>query len=239
LEKALSIIEERGNVHKIIVNGDCFSIGGDPKRTLDLLMDLPNAIFVRGNHDRYLIEKIWDYDRPTVEGMDPDDPVCIDIVANQKWTAEQIGSEGQDFIRQMKISHIEKIDKCFVEFTHAWFTRDDIPPTLEEAHQWRNQAQKKYPEFRNFALVHGHTHLPRFAQYGNLKVACPGATGMPFDENQKGAMGFITIGDGNIEWEQIRFDYDINESIATLERNHPPFFKNLISTIKHASIRND
>ena len=239
LERALELIDKRENVKSIVVNGDSFSIGGDPKSTLTRLKQIPNAVFVRGNHDRYLIEKIWDYDRPTVEGMDPDDPVCMDIVANQKWTFEQIGDEGEEFIREMKISHIEKLNNCFVEFTHAWFTRDDIPPTLEEAHQWRNHAQNKHPGYKNFALVHGHTHLPRYEEYGNLKIACPGSTGMSFDENQKGALGFLTIGDGTIDWEQVRFDYDINETIATLERNKPPFYKNLISTIINASIRND
>ena len=63
-------------------------------------------IFIRGNHDRYIIEKLWEEDLPTLEGMDPYDPICKAIVENEKWTAEKVGEEGIEFIRKMVISHL-------------------------------------------------------------------------------------------------------------------------------------
>ena len=49
---------------------------------------------IRGNHDRYLLEKIWEDELPTLEGMDPNDPVCKAIVKNEKWTADLLGLDG-------------------------------------------------------------------------------------------------------------------------------------------------
>ncbi len=81
LNKAVELIEDYRNVDRIICLGDNFSLGSAPVEVLKKLQSLKkNTVFIRGNHDRYLTEAIWEYDRPTIEGMDPDDPVCIDIV---------------------------------------------------------------------------------------------------------------------------------------------------------------
>ena len=111
LNNAVEIIQNRDNVDQIICLGDCFSLGPEPEKTLKKLKELDNCIFIRGNHDRYIIEKLWEEDLPTLEGMDPYDPVCKAIVENEKWTAEKVGKEGFEFIRKMVISHRETIGK--------------------------------------------------------------------------------------------------------------------------------
>ena len=76
LNNAVEIIQKRDNVDQIICLGDCFSLGPEPEKALKKLKELENCIFIRGNHDRYIIEKLWEEDLPTLEGMDPYDPVC-------------------------------------------------------------------------------------------------------------------------------------------------------------------
>ena len=239
LDKALDLIAAAHDVDRVICLGDCFSLGSSPKEVLHRLQSLEDIIYIRGNHDRYLVEDIWEYERPTIEGMDPDDPVCIDIIANEKWTAEQIGEAGKQFIREMHLSYYETIEDTYVEFTHAWFGRDELPPTLDEAKKWRDQAQNKHPETKRFVFVHGHTHIPRNEQFGNLTVLCPGSTGLPFDEDIRGVVAFLHVHDNNVQWEVKRFDYDNQQALDHLEQTKPPFYHNLISTIKYASIRND
>ena len=82
LKKALKIIDEKEQIDQIICLGDCFALGPEPEATLEKLKEIPNCIFVRGNHDRYLIEKLWEDELPTLEGMDPYDPICQAIVQN-------------------------------------------------------------------------------------------------------------------------------------------------------------
>ena len=101
LSEALDIIKSRDDIDQIICLGDCFSLGPEPEKTLETLQSIDNCIFIRGNHDRYIIEKLWDEDLPSLEGMDPYDPLCIAIVENEKWTSEKLGSEGINFIRKM------------------------------------------------------------------------------------------------------------------------------------------
>ena len=62
LERALTIINEKDNIDQIICLGDCFALGPEPEATLEKLKSIPRCIFIRGNHDRYLIEKLWEDD---------------------------------------------------------------------------------------------------------------------------------------------------------------------------------
>ena len=49
--------------------------------------------------DRYILERLWDEEQPCLEGMDPDDPICQEIVENIKWAWEQVGDKGVEFIK--------------------------------------------------------------------------------------------------------------------------------------------
>lgn len=237
LKVALECIEKRG-VDQIINLGDSLSLGPAPKEILKILMGLKNCIFVRGNHDRYLLEHLWEHESPSLEGMSPDDPVCQGIVQHERWTFDQIGQEGIDFIKKMAISHREKVNTTLVEFSHAWYERDDQVPTLEEAITWRNHVKMRYPEVKLFLFIHGHTHLPRVEENGNIKILCQGSTGLPFDKLTQGAIGYLTVGD-EYTWEVERFDYDLQATLDLLEERKPPFYRNLQNTVKYAEIRNE
>ena len=238
LNESINIINNNKNVDQIICLGDCFSLGPEPEKTLEKLNTIQNCIFIRGNHDRYIIERLWEQETPNLEGMDPFDPICIAIVENEKWTAEKIGKKGMDFIRKMPISHREIIGDTLVEFTHAWYQRDDHPPSLNEAINWKNHIQDSYSNISDFVFVHGHVHIPRQEKKDNLTILCQGATGLPFDKDPRGSVAFLTI-DKDIKWEVIRFDYDKELIINRLEERKTPFYLNLKNTVKYASIGNN
>lgn len=238
LNESINIINKKENVDQIICLGDCFSLGPEPEKTLEKLNSIQNCIFIRGNHDRYIIERLWEQETPNLEGMDPFDPICIAIVENEKWTAKKIGKEGIDFIRKMPISHREIIGDTLVEFTHAWYQRDDHPPSMNEAINWKNHIKGSYSNISDFVFVHGHVHIPRQEKKDNLTILCQGATGLPFDKDPRGSVAFLTI-DKDIKWEVIRFDYDKELIINRLEERKTPFYLNLKNTVKYASIGNN
>ena len=239
LKKALKIIDKKEQIDQIICLGDCFALGPEPEATLEKLKEIPNCIFIRGNHDRYLIEKLWEDELPTLEGMDPYDPICQAIVQNEKWTAELLGQAGRDFCNNMKIAHREIVGKTLIEFTHAWYKRDDKPPSVREALNWRDNIIKSNPNIEKVVFIHGHVHVPRHQVIENLTILCQGATGLPFDRDQRGAVAFLNISDNQINWDVVRYEYDNETTTNQLEKRRPPFYTNLKNTIKFASIRND
>ena len=236
---ALSLIEERNDIDQIICLGDCFALGPEPEKTLQMLKAIPDCIFIRGNHDRYLVEKIWEDELPSLEGMNPYDPICQAIVQNEKWTAEKLGDEGTEFAKTMKIAHREIIGTTLIEFTHAWYKRDDKPPSVTEALNWRNHVIDANPDIENVVFIHGHVHVPRHQIIENLTILCQGATGLPFDRDQRGAVAFLTVNDNDIIWDVNRYEYDLESTLSRLAERNAPFFSNLQNTIKFASIRND
>lgn len=237
LKVAFSILDEH-DYDQLICLGDCFALGPEPEKVLADLNNLEDCIFIRGNHDRYLIERLWEQERPSLEGMDPDDPVCQGIVANEKWTAEVLGQAGVDFIDAMHIAHREVVGNMLVEFTHAWYQRDDQVPTMDEALHWRNHVQNTHPDVEHFVFVHGHTHLPRREKQENLTIFCQGATGLPFDKIPRGAVALLTVGD-SLEWDVVRFDYNRDKTMQQFEDRKPPFYHNLQNTVRYAEVRND
>jgi len=239
LTKALAIIDERNGVDQIVCLGDCFALGPEPEKTLEMLRTIQDCIFIRGNHDRYLLEKLWEDELPSLEGMDPYDPICQAIVKNEKWTADLLGQEGRDFCGSMKIAHREIIGKTLVEFTHAWYKRDDKPPSATEALHWRDHVLVSNPEVEKVIFIHGHVHVPRHQIIENLTILCQGATGLPFDRDQRGSVAFLTVDNNEVKWDVDRYDYDMEITTDQLEERKPPFYTNLKNTIKFASIRND
>ena len=239
LKKALEIINEKKNTDQIICLGDCFALGPEPEKTLKKLQEIQQCIFIRGNHDRYLLEKLWEEKLPSLEGMDPNDPICKAIVKNEKWTADLLGSEGVKFCSKMKIAHREIIGQNLIEFSHAWYKRDDKPPSVKEGLEWRDHLQKLYPKIKNFVFVHGHVHVPRYQVVENLTILCQGATGLPFDRDQRGSVAFLKAENNKINWDVIRYEYNKDITSSQLEKRKPPFYSNLKNTIRLASIRND
>lgn len=239
LQAAIDIINQRQDVDQVICLGDCFTLGPQPKEVLELLSGLENCIFIRGNHDRYIVEHFWDHERPSLEGMDPDDPLCQAIVANNKWSYEQIGEAGMDFIHKMHIAHRELVGDVLLEFTHAWYERDDQPPTMPEGLNWRNHVRRINSGIKQFIFIHGHTHIPRHESKEDITILCQGSIGLPFDEDQRGAVAFLTIDGSDFDWSLKRYDYDVSQTIQSLQDRQPPFYRNLTNTLKYATIRND
>ena len=239
LTKALDIIKSRSDIDQIICLGDCFALGPEPEKTLEMLQSIKDCIFIRGNHDRYLLEKLWEEELPSLEGMDPYDPVCQAIVQNEKWTADLLGEDGRDFCNKMKVAHREIIGNTLLEFTHAWYKRDDKPPSVPEALNWRDHIIKSNPEIKKLVFIHGHVHVPRHQVIENLTILCQGATGLPFDRDQRGAVAFLTVDKNEVTWDVNRYEYDKIKTTKKLEERRPPFYNNLKNTIKFASIRND
>jgi len=139
----------------------------------------------------------------------------------------------------MKIAHREIIGTILVEFTHAWYKRDDSPPSVSEAVNWKDRVIKANPEIQKVLFIHGHVHVQRHQIIDNLTILCQGATGLPFDRNQRGSVAFLTVNGDDFIWDVNRYEYDHKTTSQQLDKRKPPFFKNLQSTIKYASIRND
>ena len=138
----------------------------------------------------------------------------------------------------MLVSHREIIGSTLIEFTHAWYQRDDHPPSIEEALNWKKNVYISNTDIEKFIFVHGHVHIPRHDIIDDMNIYCQGATGLPFDKDTRGSVAFLEIGD-DTKWDVVRFEYDKKLIMDRLEERKTPFYTNLKNTVKYASIGNN
>ena len=59
-----------------------------------------------------------------------------------------------------------------MEFTHAWYQRDDHPPSMDEALNWKKHVNDATNNIDNYIFIHGHVHIPREETVENLTIYC-------------------------------------------------------------------
>ena len=183
------------------------------------------------------VEKIWNDENPELEGMSQDDPILKEIIENEKWTADQIGeTKWQAFARVWSHRTRKFLAVRGLNFPTLGTKEMKIPPTIDEALEWRDNISKSYPEIEEFVFVHGHLHIPREESKENVRILCQGATGLPFDEDPRSSIAFLTIGD-EFKWDVVRFDYDSQKTIDLLESKHPSI--KIFKILFVMAIRND
>lgn len=86
---ALRVVAERlrqSKCDKIICCGDIIGIGPYPEETVQYMMQIPNLIAVRGNHEKYLLDKMPN-DYPNDEHM------SFEEIKHHQWEHSLLSTE--------------------------------------------------------------------------------------------------------------------------------------------------
>ena len=217
-KKAVSL-----GVGKYFCLGDMIGYAADPAATLDIIMNLPGLIAVRGNHDDAALNGAYTGIAKTIQD-------------SANWTHQQLRPEHQAFIKNLP--YIQTIDK--ITLAHA---------SVHEPEQWEYlydepQITKCLDAAGTPLVFLGHTHHPKL-YYENTKseikelhpnegtsipiyqnrryVANVGSVGQPRDQNS--AASFVIYNTDTAEITYYRVVYDFTETAKKiLAANLPPGF---------------
>jgi predicted phosphodiesterase len=180
LEAVLAEIRSE-RVDAIVVGGDAVA-GPFPAQTFDLLVSLPDALFVSGNADRLVVER--------VEGF------------GSAWCADELGSERLAVIAAWPFSHTLEADGLGdVVFCHATLcTDEEIVTRITPG----DEVVAAFPG--GGTVVVGHTHVQFDRHYDGLRLVNAGAVGMPY-EGRRGAF-WALLGGGAVELRRTEYDVD-------------------------------
>jgi predicted phosphodiesterase len=180
LEAVLAEIRNE-RVDAIVVGGDAVA-GPFPAQTFDLLVSLPDALFVSGNADRLVVER--------VEGF------------GSAWCADELGSERLAVIAAWPFSHTLEADGLGdVVFCHATLcTDEEIVTRITPG----DEVVAAFPG--GGTVVVGHTHVQFDRHYDGLRLVNAGAVGMPY-EGRRGAF-WALLGGGAVELRRTEYDVD-------------------------------
>jgi putative phosphoesterase len=213
LESVLEDLSKLGGADQIVVPGDMFAYGPAPRQTLERLHGLPNAHFLLGNTDRYLLEGTY----PAIfSGAGWRHKLMLSF----EWTAQRLGSEGLRFLEALPLYQVIRDGAGELLAVHGSPRSDEEGLSLKTTDAALHGISLG-PQV--IVLACGHTHIPMNHIISGLRVVNAGSVGIPFDGVPRACYALISnLSAASPHIELRRVAYDI-EAVVTqyYDRQHP------------------
>jgi predicted phosphodiesterase len=185
-----AVLAHASDADEFLLGGDYATAGPWPKETVERLRQLDNATWIRGNADRWLVDR---HDAP--------DP----IAGYAAQAAEQLGEE---LVAELhRLPETATVGETL--FCHA-SPRSDMqtfPPKRADTDAGLLEGVDSQ------RIVCGHIHFAfRREGPGGIEIVNPGSVGMPWDGDHRAAYAVI---DGD-RLKRRRVDYDWEKSVAAV-----------------------
>ncbi len=225
LDAVLADIEcnVREPIDEYWILGDMASAGAQPLGVMDRLNRLPNARYVRGNSERYLLTGERPLATPIEELTDWSlVPACVDICESFAWTAGALAAGGYlPFVQEIPLEQrLTLPDGSRVLLVHASPGRDDgdgfVPVYSDE------EMIKRLEGCDADLLCVGHTHWPQNFRLDGVNILNPGSVGVPLIPSLRATYAILEA-DGSGYWLEhraVEYDRKLAERKAW-EMRHP------------------
>jgi predicted phosphodiesterase len=185
LEAVLDDLSGRG-VERFVLGGDMAPFGAWPARTVARLRELDDAVWIRGNTERWLVERLPG-DQPMAAAVQ----ACRDDLGDA--LADELGALPEN----------ARIDAT----TMAWHGSpvSDMESFLPEPGEDEAELLQGVTDGR---LVFGHTHLQfqRPSVRDGIELLNPGSVGIPLDGDHRAAYALLAP-DGTVELRRVEYDW--------------------------------
>jgi diadenosine tetraphosphatase ApaH/serine/threonine PP2A family protein phosphatase len=180
-----AVLADAGSVDLFILGGDYALFGGWPAETIARLRALPDALWIRGNAERWTAHPEDAPDNPVVPGA---------IEAARAALGEQVVSD----LGALPAS-ATRADTLICHGSPISDVRSFFPePGEDEAELLEGVSAKR--------LIFGHTHLPFARIASGIGLVNPGSVGMPFDGDPRAAYALLRD-DGILEHVRVPYDH--------------------------------
>jgi diadenosine tetraphosphatase ApaH/serine/threonine PP2A family protein phosphatase len=159
-----------------------------PVETVRRLRELDTVAMIRGNHERWLLDRS---DTPSIPGLH-------EAIAAE---AAMLGPEECGRLYALPATAVA--DGCF--FCHGT-PRSDVVETAAEPHPDDEEALAGVDPPRLFC---GHSHLQfrRDSRDGRVQIVNPGSVGLPMDGDPRPAYALVGE-DGDVELRRVEYDHE-------------------------------
>jgi diadenosine tetraphosphatase ApaH/serine/threonine PP2A family protein phosphatase len=188
------------DARRYLVGGDVALFGPWPAETVARLEQLADATWIRGNADRWLVDRS-DAPPPAVAAAE----VCVPLLGET--TAAELAELPFDAVVG---------DTRFVHASPVSDVRSFFPEPLEDEPELVGGVTER-------RLVFGHTHLP-FQRQGpeGIDLVNPGSVGMPLDGDLRAAWALIHD-DGRVEHRRVTYDHEPVVAAVRERYDDPPW----------------
>lgn len=223
LDAVLADVAARGGVDAWVILGDLVAIGPQPVEVLDRLGDLANAVFLRGNTDRYVVT--GDRPEPTFEeaAADPQARERFIQCANSfSWTQGAVAASGWlDWLAGLELEHrFELPDGSTALCVHASPGTDDGPGIHECSDAARVRAVASAADARY--LFVGHTHSAVDYPLPGTHIWNLGCVSNPIPPDLRASYLLVEASQLDSRVTRHRVAYDLQRVLEiTRKRRHP------------------
>jgi len=178
-----AVLADARDADEFVLGGDYATAGAWPKETVERLKALPNATWIRGNADRWLVNRS--------DAPDPIGPIA-------EHCAEQLGEELVGELFGLPESTV--IDGTL--YCHA--------SPLSDMESFLPRAADRDAELllgvEATRVVFGHTHLAFQREGpGGIQLVNPGSVGMPWDGDHRAA--YAVMDEHRLELRRVAYDW--------------------------------
>jgi predicted phosphodiesterase len=223
LEAVLADIAAQGGVDTYWVLGDFSSLGYDPVGVLERITQLPNALFSRGNHDRYTVT--GERPGPTLEQAQAQPhlvPLLLAMATNLAWTQGHIRASGWwNWLGNLPLElQLTLPDGTRLLGVHAAPGLDDGPGIIPLLNDEELRALLA-PAEADLVIV-GHTHVPLDRTIDQVRVVNLGSVSNPMRSRLEASYALLEADSVGYNVQMRYVDYDRQAVIDELQRvKHP------------------
>lgn len=198
---------------KIICCGDIIGIGPYPEETVQYLMQIPNLIAVRGNHEKYMLDKM-PTEYPNEENMGYEE------MNHHKWEHSLLSKESVEFLANLPYQANMECNGVALSVMHycmdcdGHYINGKKNPTV-------NDLNKMFSNVKSDIIIYGHNHCRNICN-GDKFYINVGSLGCPAQDKNIARAGIVNIENGTVDVETIDLKYDVNEVIKAIDDiNYP------------------
>lgn len=223
LEAVLADIAAQGGVDTSWVLGDFSSLGYDPVGVLERVTQLPNALFSRGNHDRYTVT--GERPGPTLEQAQAQPqlvPLMLAMATNLAWTQGHIRASGWwNWLVDLPLElRLTLPDGTRLLGVHAAPRLDDGPGIIPLLNDEELRAMLA-PAEADLVIV-GHTHVPLDRTIDQVRVINLGSVSNPMRSRLEASYAILEADSVSYNVQMRYVDFDRQAVIDELRRvKHP------------------
>lgn len=219
LESILNVAYSE-NCEKFICAGDIIGIGPYPEETVKRVMQIPNLIAVRGNHEKYLLEGMPSK-YPNNENMGYEE------MEHHRWEHNQLSQDSILFLNKLPY----RIDFCEcgkkISVMH-YFMNQSKQYINYKPSQRKNRLSKIFSDSKQDIVIFGHDHNRTICHSEDKCFINSGSLGCPANEKNIARAAILEITkNGSISIHNIDVQYDVQKVLADINRLNYPSSKEI------------
>lgn len=214
LEAVWKDISHRTPDHLLFL-GDVCAFGPEPEGVIALLRDeIKPTVALRGNTDRYLLERTW----KKADKKGGRSPLAPPIAKSLAWTAERLGDDGLSYLDTLagEQTYGAGVDLYLCHASPGDDENGVGPDTLDDLAESLRKVEADL-------LLCGHTHIPYRSRRSGREVINVGSVGFPFDGDQRACYLSFWVGDAKLqELTYCRVSYNRARTLDLLAASDMP-----------------